>query len=64
MNFGIGSPFSKAPGTAFSEGPGPGRGLLYKVCLSFKNNSQYITPTTEISEELDNKSLLSSEISP
>ena len=35
MNFGIGSAFSKCPGSAFSEGPGLGLGPLYKVCLSF-----------------------------
>ena len=29
VNFGIGSAFSKVPGSAFSEGPGPGP--LYKV---------------------------------
>ena len=35
MNFGIGSAFSKGPGSTFSEGlgPGPGPGPLYKVCL-------------------------------
>ena len=34
VNFGIGSAFSKGPQSAFSEGPGPGLGLvpLYKVC--------------------------------
>ena len=34
MNFGIGSAFSKCPGSTFSEGPGPGPGPgpLYKVC--------------------------------
>ena len=31
MNFGIGSAFSKGPGSAFSEVPGPGPGPLYKV---------------------------------
>ena len=30
MNFGIGSAFSKSPGSAFSEGSGTGQ--LYKVC--------------------------------
>ena len=30
-NFGIGSTFSKGAGSAFSEGPGPGPGPLYKV---------------------------------
>ena len=24
--------FSKGPGSAFSEGPGPGTSLLYKIC--------------------------------
>ena len=33
VNFFIASAFSKAPGSAFSEGPGPGPGPLYKVCL-------------------------------
>ena len=33
VNFGMGSPLSKSPGSAFSEGPGPGLGPLYKVCL-------------------------------
>ena len=32
VNFGIGSAFSKDPGSSFSEGPGPGLGPLYKVC--------------------------------
>ena len=32
VNFGIGSPFSKGPRSAFSEGPGPGRGPIYKIC--------------------------------
>ena len=32
INFGIGSTFSKVPGSAFSEGPGLGPGPLYKVC--------------------------------
>ena len=32
MNFDIESAFSKGPGSAFSEGQGPGWGLLYKVC--------------------------------
>ena len=31
VNFGIGSAFSKVPGSTFSEGLGPGRGPLYKV---------------------------------
>ena len=31
-NFGIGLSFSKDPGSTFSEGPGKGLGLLYKVC--------------------------------
>ena len=30
MNFGIGSAFSKVLGSAFSEGPSPGPGPLYK----------------------------------
>ena len=33
VNFGIGSAFSKGLVSAFSEGPGPGPGLLYKKCL-------------------------------
>ena len=33
VNFGIGSAFSKGPGSAFSEDSGPGPGPLYKVCL-------------------------------
>ena len=32
VNFGIGSPFPKSPGSAFYEGPGPCPGPLYKVC--------------------------------
>ena len=32
VNFGIGSAFSKSPGSPFSEGPGPGLGPLYEVC--------------------------------
>ena len=32
VNFGIGSAFSKSPGSPFSEGPGPAPGPLYKVC--------------------------------
>ena len=32
VNFGIGSAFSKDPGSGFSEGPGPGLGPLYRVC--------------------------------
>ena len=38
VNFGIGSTFSKGPGSAFSEdpGPGPGPGPLYKVSRFFK----------------------------
>ena len=31
INFGIGSTFSKVAGSDFSEGSGPGPGLLYKV---------------------------------
>ena len=34
VNFGIGSAFSKGQGSAFSEGPCPGPGPLYKVCFS------------------------------
>ena len=35
VNFGIGSAFSKSPGSTFSKDPGlgPGPGPLYKVCL-------------------------------
>ena len=32
VNFGTGSAFSKFPGSAFSKGPGPGPGPLFKVC--------------------------------
>ena len=32
VNVGIGSAFSKGLVSAFSEGPGPGLGPLYKVC--------------------------------
>ena len=32
MNFGIGSIFSKGPGSVFSEDPCPGPGPFYKVC--------------------------------
>ena len=32
VNFGVGYNFSKGPGSAFSESPGPGLGPLYKVC--------------------------------
>ena len=32
VNFGIGCTFSKGPGSAFYEDPGPGPGPLYKVC--------------------------------
>ena len=32
VNFGIGSAFSKSPGSTFSEGLGLGPGPLYKVC--------------------------------
>ena len=32
VNFVIGFVFSKRLGSAFSEGPGPGVGLLYTVC--------------------------------
>ena len=50
MKFGLGSAFSKSLGSAFSEGPGLGPGLLYKVCCKdpvswpfFKNVSNYPT---------------------
>ena len=33
VDFGIGSAFSKGPGSAFSGDSGPGPGPLYKVCL-------------------------------
>ena len=33
VNFGIGSAFCKGPASTFSEDPGPGPGLLYKICL-------------------------------
>ena len=36
MNFGIGSAFSKGPGSTFSEGPDLGPGLLYKVCPNLR----------------------------
>ena len=46
VNFGIGSAFSKGPGSCFSEDPVPGPGQLYNVCpmypRSFKNNTQKI----------------------
>ena len=32
VNFGIGFSFSKGPWSRFHEGPGPGPGLLYKIC--------------------------------
>ena len=32
VNFGIGSIFSEVSGSDFSEGPGLGKGSLYKVC--------------------------------
>ena len=32
VNFGIGFAFSKGTASAFSQGPGPGQGPLYKVC--------------------------------
>ena len=32
INFGIGSAFSKGLESAFSEGPDPGPGPLYKLC--------------------------------
>ena len=32
VKFGIGSDFSKGPGSAFSERSDPGQGSLYKVC--------------------------------
>ena len=37
MNFSIGSAFSKDSGSAFSEGPGPDPGPLYKVCRFTEN---------------------------
>ena len=37
VNFGIGSYFFKGPGSAFSEGAGPGPGPLYKVCQMILN---------------------------
>ena len=36
VNFGIGSGFSKDSGSAFSEGPSPGPGPLYKVCRFYQ----------------------------
>ena len=44
VNFGVGSAFSKVPGSAFSEGPGLGPGLLYKVCHYFLLMSENIQP--------------------
>ena len=35
LNFGIGSAFSKGPGSAFAECSGPGPSPLYKVCPYF-----------------------------
>ena len=32
VNFGIGSAFSKGPGSTFFDDPRPGPGPLYKVC--------------------------------
>ena len=32
LNFGIGSIFSKGLGSTFSQDPGPGPDLLYKLC--------------------------------
>ena len=48
MNFGIDSAFSKGLGSAFSEGPRPGPGPLYKVCpvkvmIYFVGNLSYGT---------------------
>ena len=43
VNFGIGSAFSKSPGSAFSEDPGPGPGPLYKVCRwKYSNISLFV----------------------
>ena len=42
VNFGIGPAFSKDPGSAFSEGTGPGPGPLYKVC-HYKVNDLFYT---------------------
>ena len=35
VNFGIGSSFSKVPGSTFPEDLGPGPDPLYKVCQKF-----------------------------
>ena len=42
VNFGTGSTFSKGPGSALSESPGPGPGSLYKVCPWHTRNEQNI----------------------
>ena len=43
VNFGIRSAFIKGPGSAFSDGSGPGPGPLYKVCplLSSESRKRY-----------------------
>ena len=40
VNVGIESAFSKCPASAFSEGPGPGLSLLYKVCHVVELNNK------------------------
>ena len=41
VNFSIGSTCSKCPGSTFSEGLGPGSGLLYKDVLITISKSKY-----------------------
>ena len=46
VNFCIWSTFSEGPGSAFSQGPGPDPGPLYKVCrfIVSPRNSLYRNP--------------------
>ena len=48
VSFGIEFAFSKGPGSIFSESPGPGLGLLYKVYLFFVHSTcfqiAFLTP--------------------
>ena len=47
MNFGIGS--------AFSEGPGPGLGPLYKVCLVCNTDDTRARSSSEIQEKINRR---------